>query len=375
MSNKKIIEYIKDSEFFKDLNDEHLAIIAETSEIINYSKDEIIFHERDVSRDLYYIISGKVELYKTAHGKHISLGMINKKSFMGEMAFIDGSDRSASALACSDTKIIKFNFNLLQKNDPGLLNIITPRVCTIIMQRLRASNASNVKNIEEKLEQLKLQYEFGYFFTAIMVGLGVSTILEKVLVSTLYAASSNGYHDVVYDWIYLITVSAPFIYLVYLFKYKVTEFGVSINNLPRTLIESAIISVVGVFALLIIAYNPKADMNLLQTVNSAINADSVLVTLKVVTYLADACVQEFVSRGIFQTSLQKFLSDKLGFKSIFVTSTIYILGHSYFTLTAITLEFLTSLLFGMLFYRHKNIIGISLIHFFVGGAATALGLL
>ncbi|MBN1577661.1 MAG: Crp/Fnr family transcriptional regulator [Chitinispirillaceae bacterium] len=65
-----------------------------------------LFREKDRSRELYIIQSGKMKVYRTAGGKEIELSVLEKGAVLGEMALIDGKPRSASAKALEDCTVI-----------------------------------------------------------------------------------------------------------------------------------------------------------------------------------------------------------------------------------------------------------------------------
>ena len=49
--------------------------------------------------------------------------------------------------------------------------------------------------------------------------------------------------------------------------------------------------------------------------------------------------------------------------------------HSHFVLLAVVLTILTSVVFGMFYLRHQNIVGVTLLHFAVGACAFSIGIL
>lgn len=69
-----------------------------------YSKSEVVFNENTQGNEMYIIYSGKVKIYKEREpGKRpMLLATLRAGEFFGEMALVDLSPRSATAIAAED---------------------------------------------------------------------------------------------------------------------------------------------------------------------------------------------------------------------------------------------------------------------------------
>ena len=75
---------------------------------------ETIFDEGSPGDLMYVILEGEVEILKAAQaGSNKVLSTLSKGEFFGEMALIDDSLRSASAVAKSDAKLLGMNESVL----------------------------------------------------------------------------------------------------------------------------------------------------------------------------------------------------------------------------------------------------------------------
>ncbi len=78
---------------------------------VQYSKGDVILKEDSTGDEIYFIISGKVKVYKTIEGEEVELGVLKGNDFFGEMSMFLQNKRSASVQALEDTEILVGNKN------------------------------------------------------------------------------------------------------------------------------------------------------------------------------------------------------------------------------------------------------------------------
>lgn len=88
--------------------------------IMNYHAGETILHEGEESLDVYYILSGKVQIQKRIvlyDGRHLqsSVTELGENETFGELNLFDGAPRSASVVAANDVKLARINRDVLIK--------------------------------------------------------------------------------------------------------------------------------------------------------------------------------------------------------------------------------------------------------------------
>jgi len=109
--------------------------------INEYGVDEVIFDEGSTGRELFVVLDGAVEIAKLDGGSKTVIVTLGKGEFFGEMAVIDGSARSATAIAASPgTRVMRINharFVYLVSQQPAFALM----VMDALSKRLRASNA------------------------------------------------------------------------------------------------------------------------------------------------------------------------------------------------------------------------------------------
>jgi CRP/FNR family transcriptional regulator, cyclic AMP receptor protein len=113
--------------------------------INEYEVSDVIFEEGSVGHELFVVLEGKIDIVKTTGASKTLIVTLGKGEFFGEMAVIDGSARSATAIAAAPkTKVMRINharFVYLVSQQPAFALMIMDA----LSKRLRASNAVNYK--------------------------------------------------------------------------------------------------------------------------------------------------------------------------------------------------------------------------------------
>ena len=108
--------------------------------IDDFDVNEVIFEEGSTGRELFVVLDGQVEIAKISGGIKTVIVTLGKGEFFGEMAVIDGSSRSASAIAAApNTRVMRINharFVYLVSQQPAFALMIMDA----LSKRLRKSN-------------------------------------------------------------------------------------------------------------------------------------------------------------------------------------------------------------------------------------------
>jgi CRP-like cAMP-binding protein len=109
-------------------------------------RGELLFNEGDPSKSMYFIQRGSLRLFKKKGTAAIELGMIQSGEVVGEMGFLDGGARSATAEAISETDLIEITGDKMQEQ----LKVLPPWLIVLlktVVNRLRAAN-TKIKQLE-----------------------------------------------------------------------------------------------------------------------------------------------------------------------------------------------------------------------------------
>ena len=105
----------------------------------------IIFEEGSTGRELFVVLDGRIDIVKLDGATKTLIVTLGKGEFFGEMAVIDGSARSATAIAAAPhTRVMRINharFVYLVSQQPAFALM----VMDALSKRLRASNAMHFR--------------------------------------------------------------------------------------------------------------------------------------------------------------------------------------------------------------------------------------
>ena len=93
----------------------------QNSELLSFHQGHIIFNEGDETSEMYIIIQGSVQIFKSAGGQRkILLAELGPGSMVGEMSLISGRPRSATAIAIEDVKAKVVTKAIFDKSVQGI---------------------------------------------------------------------------------------------------------------------------------------------------------------------------------------------------------------------------------------------------------------
>jgi CRP/FNR family cyclic AMP-dependent transcriptional regulator len=117
-----------------------------------YRKSEVIFGENSIGQEMYIVCSGKVQLYaKLQNGRRSVVAVLKPGEHFGEMALVDRSPRSATAVAMQD------NTALVVLDKPKFLYLVQqqPDFAFTIMETL----SKRIRDTNAQLAQAKAKHK------------------------------------------------------------------------------------------------------------------------------------------------------------------------------------------------------------------------
>jgi CRP/FNR family transcriptional regulator, cyclic AMP receptor protein len=149
----KITEILKNIPIFSSLNENELSQLAEAAVRKTFFKNTVLMNEGDETDSLYVICSGKVKaIINDENGKEVILSIFGPGEYFGEIAFIDGEQRSATIITREPVEVLIISSgifrNILSSNPDLAFNLLVGAV-----KRLREAN--------KQIESLALMDVYG----------------------------------------------------------------------------------------------------------------------------------------------------------------------------------------------------------------------
>ena len=114
MSND-IINQLKKTALFSELNDEALATIAQKASTRKLVKDEVLIRKGEAGDSLFLVHYGWMKIVtEDSKGDELIINKCGPGETIGEMALLDGAPRSASVIALEDAEILELKQDVFQ---------------------------------------------------------------------------------------------------------------------------------------------------------------------------------------------------------------------------------------------------------------------
>ncbi|MBD0369269.1 MAG: DUF1003 domain-containing protein [Pyrinomonadaceae bacterium] len=157
LSRSEEAEALSRIPLFRQLDQTELENLAESVDQVHYKAGEVIFHANDPGDALYVIDEGAVRIWvHDADVKEVTLSELRPGEFLGEMAVLDGGERSANATAIVDSTLHR-----LSRDDVQSFLLRYPHAATDVIRevaaRLRQTNLlvsqRVTRNVNEAMEE------------------------------------------------------------------------------------------------------------------------------------------------------------------------------------------------------------------------------
>lgn len=351
------------------LSPDMAAAVRQTMVVRHIPAGETIMTEGDPTDSLYLIENGSVTVFRALgiDGGERILATLPAGAILGEMALLDGQPRSASARTDTDCRLTEIApaTVLALPNGQQVLAAIRSSLAVAVTNRMRTQTDKYVAAVEREMAAIKERQHFGRFFIYALglmtIGLLVNDVLAKQILDVDIFTPT-------FAWVYLLIIMIPTSLVIWRMKIPLRDLGITTVGMKRSIIEGSILSAATVAVAFAVAWALRT---------TGIHAGTPVPAEWGPTtgYFFHSVLQELVARGLLQSSFQRFLDDRRGLQSVVLSSTLFGVFHIHFGFMAVVVTILSGLLFGAVYLRHRNLAGVTLLHFFAGGAAFWSGLL
>lgn len=133
----------------------------------SYVKDNMVFSESQSGNDMFIIQSGQVKITKVVEGNEVTLAILKKGDFFGEMALLENKPRSANAICFEDCLLMvvnRQNFNQMVTTQPQMIARLTHTLAERLWSMSRQLDNAKIQEPEHKMiDMLALQLEKQHF--------------------------------------------------------------------------------------------------------------------------------------------------------------------------------------------------------------------
>ena len=358
----------KGNALFEGLSPEELVKIQPHIFQATYQPHEVIMQDGSEGSFVFMITDGDVRVFKD----ELKLAALNPGDMVGLMAIIDGKPRSATVLAGekgADGYVISKEgiLNVLHdKNTVGasrfLFNYLRNQ-----QDHMRNTNELSLMEARQKLAEEKKRVVSAHFFAQMVLGLIIFIFLLGVLTEMAHQVEST-----------FISFGLLFAYAVWSFFYirhshlPMKAFGVSLSNLRPAMRLSVPVTAVFVLFLfllkwLMITFWPHKFGDQLIDFYMLKEDGWLYASVVLIVYSLHAILQEFIARSCIQGGLMEFIGGKWSeWKSIILATLMFSSFHIMIDIKYGMLTIVPGLLWGYLFYRHRNLLAVSFSHIVIG---------
>ncbi|HEU4416206.1 MAG TPA: DUF1003 domain-containing protein [Candidatus Angelobacter sp.] len=137
------------------LDDEEREALAQMMDTREIKEGQTLFHYGDAGGEIFILRHGRIELFvESTEGQKITLSENEPGDVIGELSFLDGGSRTATALAREDTQLLTMHrdrlLEFIDKHPHAAMDLLT-----VVGHRLRATDellrtrVSRNPNLEE----------------------------------------------------------------------------------------------------------------------------------------------------------------------------------------------------------------------------------
>jgi CRP-like cAMP-binding protein len=137
-------EVLKQQILLQDIDKAGIDKIASIAKEISIKKGEQLFKEKDDTKGLYLIHSGKIEISRiTADGWRQTIVVLTSGHFFGELSILENRKHVASATALEDTSLFlipKQDFDRMMDEDCDVAFCLVKKIAIAMSKNLRRMN-------------------------------------------------------------------------------------------------------------------------------------------------------------------------------------------------------------------------------------------
>lgn len=372
MESSEVKQFLKSHKLFAKVSDNQLEQLCPHVEVIELLTGDVLIEDNERQENLYFVVCGTLEAVKhdLLNDRTHRLQAFNQNDTIGELSIIDELTASATISAKTPCRLLKiFRSKISNLNDANLYHAIAKTVT----ERLRETNDKVMRSLRQELEQSRKLAALGQFITYVLLLISAYNITLQASMALV----NNAYTQL------FASTSVIFIFTMVLYilmkrsGYRASEYGLTLNGARESLKDSLFYTSILLFMLVMLKYiflvytdsdKPLIDMQSAIPVAKFGSAEYfVWLAAGMVVYGLFVPLQEFISRGVMQSSLSRLLRGKhSGAWSVVITSALFSAMHVHISTIMAIVVFIPSLFWGWLYLRRQTLIGPIVSHIMLG---------
>ena len=331
---------------------------------------ETVVHRGEPGDALYLVASGEVEILSEDDG--FRLTTLHAGQDFGSVALLSGAPRSASVRAVTDADLGVLSIADLR----ALSNEATDSAYVVLLKNLliaqgddlRRSSDNLVQSLRQQVADMRTRLAMGSFIGFVIF---IMCIYGFFLRDTVIMAGSHGGQSTPISTLILVCYMLTLYVLIRRSGLPMRTYGLTTLGWQRSVGESLLWSVAFLALCLLvkaicIRSIPAWHGQLLFQPRDLHDSQTLVY---VGLYLLFAPAQEFLARGVLQSSFQEFLDGRwVTTRAILYSTLMFSATHLHLSMELALVVLIPSVFWGVLYARHRTLIGVSLSHILIGGS-------
>lgn len=375
---------------FSELTDAEFQILESNSIVSRFPPGGVLIRENQKHEFLYIIVKGHAEVLKAdpkTHQDH-KIAELAPGDFLGEISLTDNETCSATVRALDDMVVKGFNLQSLKdKSNPDKYSLYQKMLAALandLSLKMRKTNYLTIDALAKKLTIAREIIATGHFIASLCLILS----LYILLLNTARIINHSPISAILAT--FGVMIALLFVGLRYITHSQLPfeVFGLTTNNW-RAVVRESLLYALGLSLLALLAkwllihkfaiFSNEPLFNSFANLHK--NSSSSIVFYTAVTvpifYIFIVMIQEFLSRGLLQGSLQHYAENaqaligadqiqKTPWPIIMLANLVYSVMHIHLSTFYAIFAFFPGLFWGWLFYRQKTLLGVCLCHAITG---------
>lgn len=342
-------------EVTRDLGVRDRERLAAAFEWRSYAVGERLIREGDVDDDrLFLLDAGRVRVERAAEPVGATahhLADLEARCCVGEVSFLAGRPRMASVVATTPVRALvasRARLDQVLAREDRLRRELLDTLRLPAVDKLARAN-------DHAVSEAELRGRFGHFIVLVMILLVIQNFLtgafEQIVARVpiyVYSLGSLGFAAAMGVLLMPRIVGQP-----------LTAFGLSGSRWRRGVVEGLVLGAAGWVVASWMFPHVSYGAFFVDYLRSPV----------ALLYVVSVFLQELVFRGMFVTALQVFFRDARGLRSVALSSLVFSSMHVAIGWTLTGLTFVGGILFGLVYLRHRTLVGVCVVHFILGSLA------